>query len=159
MLERVSRKRVCFHSLFHLVIHLSITTDATITEVFVVGSFNGWDPHQDAMILCKTENQQNSFELYLELYSGLYYYKFYFPAKQMYIHDEQNHNKVPDPYGGFNSILEIPIQTHLKHPLLQSPQMKADVWWSDLNPEEKQIRRYSYTNLGVLSGDTKVKRV
>lgn len=110
------------------------------------------------MILRKTENQRNTFELYLELYSGLYYYKFYIPSTNQYVHDELNANKVSDPYGGFNSILEIPIQTHIKHPLLQTAQMKADIWWSDMNQEEGYHKR-SYDNLGILSSETSIKKV
>ena len=125
-----------------------------------MGSFNDWDIHRDAMVLRKSENGMNHFELYLELYSGLYYYKFYIPSQQRFIHDEMNANKMNDPYGGFNSILEIPIQTHLKHPLLQTAQMKADIWWSDMNAgEEQSYRKLSYDNLGVLSSETSVKRV
>jgi len=74
-----------------------------------VGSFNNWDTTKDAMIIRKSEGNTNIFEVYLELYSGLYYYKFYLPGSKTYIHDPMNPNKVSDPYGGFNSVLEIPV--------------------------------------------------
>lgn len=131
---------VCFH----------YEADASVSEVYLVGSFNDWDTKRDSMILRKTENGVNSFELYLELYSGLYYYKFFIPSQQCFIHDEMNTNRVSDPYGGYNSVLEIPIQTHLKHPLLQTAEMKADVWWNEMmNDGDHPCRKLSYDNLGV----------
>ena len=135
--------------------------DSSIPKVFLVGSFNNWNTEKDEMILWKTDNQKNYFELNLELYSGLYYYKFYIPSQKRYIHDECNSNKVNDPYDGYNSVLEIPIQTHIKHPLLQTAQMKADVWWNGMTSSEQHQPYYkcSYNNLGILSKETSIKKV
>ena len=155
----VSKKYTCFR-IYSIVIHFHCETDLSISEVYLVGSFNDWNPHQDAMILCKTEKGQNCFDLYLELYSGLYYYKFYFPSQQYYTHDLLNPNRVADPYGGFNSVLEIPIQTQLKHPLLQTAQMKADIWWHDLQASDNPSSKLSYNNLGIINSDNpSVKKV
>ena len=128
-----------------------------VTEVYLVGSFNHWDTKRDKMVLRRSENGLNIFELYLELYSGLYYYKFYIPATNSYTYDILNPNKVSDSFGGFNSVLEIPIQIHIKHPLLQSAQMKADIWWNRPEDEEKEgsvYRTISYGNLGVLAASS-----
>ena len=132
-------------------INFHFEVEAEVTQVFLVGSFNDWNPTSDEMVLRRTENKQNVFELYLELYSGLYYYKFYIPAQQRYVCDPTNASKVSDSFGGFNSVLEIPIQTQIKHPYLQSAQLKADTWW-DVEAEASQgFRTVSYDNLGILA--------
>ena len=122
-----------------------------MTQVFLVGSFNEWNTTSDEMVLRKTENNQNVFELYLELYSGLYYYKFYIPSQKSFVCDPMNPRRVSDSYGGYNSILEIPIQTHTKHPYLQSAQLKADTWWAVDEDADQVYRTVSYGNLGVLA--------
>ena len=55
-------------------INFHFEAEADVTQVFLVGSFNAWNPASDEMVLRRTENTRNVFELYLELYSGLYYY-------------------------------------------------------------------------------------
>ena len=67
-----------------------------MTQVFLVGSFNEWNTTSDEMVLRKTENNQNVFELYLELYSGLYYYKFYIPSHKSFVCDTMNPRRVSD---------------------------------------------------------------
>ena len=78
-------------------------------SVYLVGSFNNWDPLKDPMVFRKAKGTTNLFDVYLELYSGLYYYKFYLPDSGEYFHDPMNPNRVSDSYGGYNSVLEIPV--------------------------------------------------
>ena len=132
-------------------INFHFEAEADVTQVFLVGSFNAWNPASDEMVLRRTENKRNVFELYLELYSGLYYYKFYIPTQKRYVCDPTNTNKVNDSFGGFNSVLEIPIQTRIKHPYLQSAQLKADTWWKVDSDTSHGFRSVSYDNLGILA--------
>lgn len=132
-------------------INFHFEVEAAVTQVFLVGSFNDWNPASDEMVLRRTENKQNVFELYLELYAGLYYYKFFIPAQHRYVCDPTNASKVSDSFGGFNSVLEIPIQTHIKHPYLQSAQLKADTWWGVDEEADPNVRTVSYDNLGILA--------
>ena len=92
-----------------VVIHFHFEADQSVKSVYLVGSFNNWDISRDPMVFRKTEGAKNIFDVYLELYSGLYYYKFYLPELGEYSHDPMNPNRVSDSYGGYNSVLEIPV--------------------------------------------------
>ena len=103
--------------LSYLVIHFHYETPSTIQEVYLVGSFNNWDITKDPMVFRKTEGATNIFDICLELYSGLYYYKFYIPASGEYQHDPMNPNRADDTFGGYNSVLEIPVGGRVFHSL------------------------------------------
>lgn len=92
-----------------LVIYFHYKVEEPTSEVFLVGSFNDWNTTRDRMFPRKTDDGTTIFELYLELYSGLYYYKFYLPESNQYVVDPLNSNHVSDTYGSFNSVLEIPV--------------------------------------------------
>lgn len=95
--------------LSYLVIHFHYEAPSTIQEVYLVGSFNNWDITKDPMVFRKAEGTTNIFDVCLELYSGLYYYKFYLPASGEYRQDPMNPNRANDTFGGYNSVLEIPV--------------------------------------------------
>ena len=142
-------------SVLSVVINFRLEVPASVPDVFLVGSFNNWDPAKDRMLLRAEEKGKRLFELGLELYSGLYYYKFFLPSTNSYQHDPLNPNRVDDTFGGFNSVLEIPIQTVVRHPLLQSAQMRADIWWDDTHSADlPAARTLSYGNLGLLSASS-----
>lgn len=91
-------------------IYFHYQVEEPTSEVFLVGSFNDWNTTRDRMFPRKTDSGETIFELYLELYSGLYYYKFFLPESNQYVVDPLNPNHVSDTYGGFNSVLEIPVR-------------------------------------------------
>jgi 1,4-alpha-glucan branching enzyme len=71
------------------------------TQVFVAGQFNEWS-------LTKTpleKGQDGIWRVTLKLKPGKYEYKFY--ADGQWLEDPTNPDKVPDPYGGVNSVLTV----------------------------------------------------
>lgn len=69
-------------------------------SVFVVGDFNRWDPKANKM----TKSKDGSFRAKLTLNPGRYQYKYV--ADGTWIED-RDADKVPNPYGSANSIVEI----------------------------------------------------
>jgi 1,4-alpha-glucan branching enzyme len=70
-------------------------------QVFVAGLFNDWS-------LTKTpleKGQDGIWRVTLKLKPGKYEYKFY--ADGQWLEDPKNPDKVPDPYGGSNSVLTV----------------------------------------------------
>jgi 1,4-alpha-glucan branching enzyme len=73
-------------------------------EVHVAGDFNGWRP--DARPLKNTDG--GKWEARLMLTSGQYEYRFVVDGR--WIEDPQASRRMANPYGGFNSVLLVPLQ-------------------------------------------------
>lgn len=71
-------------------------------EVFIAGSFNAWHPAMFLMI----ESRSGGWYKDLPLPPGLHEYLFV--ADGRWIPDLGNPASIPNPFGGVNSILEIP---------------------------------------------------
>lgn len=73
-------------------------------EVFVAGSFNGWNPRAEAM----REVAPNVFELVRELPEGVHFYKFVLDGTR-WVNDPASDRELeePDGYGGVNSAVLI----------------------------------------------------
>ncbi|MBC7475593.1 MAG: S8 family serine peptidase [Candidatus Sericytochromatia bacterium] len=72
-------------------------------SVALVGDFNGWNPYNDFLI----KEGKNLWKLEKELQSiGNYRYKFVIDG-HTWTYDQENENKEPDGFGGFNNRLNI----------------------------------------------------
>lgn len=71
-------------------------------QVFVAGQFNQWS--QTATALAKGED--GVWRTAIKLKPGKYEYKFFVDGSQ-WMDDPSNPDKVPDPYGGNNSVLTV----------------------------------------------------
>ena len=70
-------------------------------QVFIAGAFNDWSPSADAL----TKGEDGLWRVTLKLKPGKYEYKFVVDGQWM--EDPANPDKVPDPYGGNNSIVTV----------------------------------------------------
>ncbi len=77
--------------------------DRDAKRVYAVGDFNDWSPRADAMV---DENADGVWTLFLTLPPGVYEYKFIVNGKD-WIPDPRNEEKVPDGFGGENSVLRL----------------------------------------------------
>jgi 1,4-alpha-glucan branching enzyme len=73
----------------------------TAGEVYVAGQFNDWSPTDYRL----TKGEDGIWRVTLELKPGKYEYKFI--ADGQWLEDPKNPDKVPDPYGGNNSLLTV----------------------------------------------------
>ena len=71
------------------------------SEVFVAGQFNEWAPAQDRL----TKDADGIWRVTLKLKPGTYEYRFV--ADGQWMEDPDNPNKVPNPYGGSNSVVTV----------------------------------------------------
>lgn len=74
---------------------------ATTNSVYLVGSFNNWNPLKSPM----TKNKDGSFRKKLTLQPGRYEYKFI--TDGIWLNDTDSQENVMNPYGTLNSILCI----------------------------------------------------
>ena len=79
-------------------------------EVFIAGSFNAWHPAMFPMI----ESRSGGWYKDLLLPPGLHEYLFV--ADGRWMPDPGNPASAPNPFGGVNSLLEIPAPTHFSTP-------------------------------------------
>jgi 1,4-alpha-glucan branching enzyme len=70
-------------------------------QVFVAGQFNEWSQTKTPL----EKGQDGIWRVTLKLKPGKYEYKFY--ADGQWLEDPTNPDKVPDPYGGNNSVLTV----------------------------------------------------
>jgi hypothetical protein len=72
-------------------------------QVFVAGTFNGWNPRQYPL----SQHGQGQWETTISLQSGRYQYKFI--VDSMWVHDVNNPNRVEltAPYSGYNSVVTV----------------------------------------------------
>jgi len=70
-------------------------------EVYVVGSFNGWNTSADKM----QENNNGVWRKVIDLPAGEHSYKFYVDGS--WVVDEDNPETKPDGYGGTNSVVVV----------------------------------------------------
>lgn len=77
--------------------------DRNAKRVYLAGSFNGWDPQQ---IPLKKRNK-DTWELDLNLEPGTHEYRFVVDGN--WIEDPRNERKVPNPFDGANSVLDVRI--------------------------------------------------
>ena len=70
-------------------------------QVFVAGQFNEWSQSKTPL----EKGADGVWRVTLKLKPGTYEYKFY--ADGQWLEDPENPNKVPDPYGGNNSVLTV----------------------------------------------------
>ncbi len=78
------------------------TPDKKYTELYLFGSFNGWNRKDIAMT---DKNGDGTFEAEATLEPGVYAYKFFGDGEE--IVDSKNPEKVPNGFGSFNSIRTI----------------------------------------------------
>ncbi len=78
------------------------TPDKKYKELYLFGSFNGWNRKDIAMT---DDDADGTFEAEATLEPGVYAYKFFGDGEE--IVDEANPNKVPNGFGSFNSIRTI----------------------------------------------------
>lgn len=71
-------------------------------SVALVGDFNGWDPNAQLLRRGKGRVWQRT----VRLSPGVYQYKFVVDGSG-WREDPANPNRVPDAYGGFNSVREV----------------------------------------------------
>ncbi len=79
-------------------------------EVFIAGSFNAWHPAMFPMI----ESRSGGWYKDLLLPPGLHEYLFV--ADGRWMPDPGNPTSIPNPFGGVNSLLEIPNPSHPSTP-------------------------------------------
>ncbi len=70
-------------------------------KVFLAGEFNDWSPTATPM----KKGDDGIWRLKLKLKPGKYEYKFV--VDDVWMEDPVNPDKVPDPYGGYNSVLTV----------------------------------------------------
>ncbi len=78
------------------------TPDKKYKELYLFGSFNGWNRKDIAMT---DDDADGTFEAETTLEPGIYAYKFFGDGEE--IVDNANPNKVPNGFGNFNSIITI----------------------------------------------------
>ena len=78
------------------------TPDKKYNELYLFGSFNGWNRKDIAMT---DEDEDGTFEAETTLEPGVYPYKFFGDGEE--IVDPVNPNKVPNGFGSFNSLRTI----------------------------------------------------
>ncbi len=71
-------------------------------EVFVAGSFNNWNPGATPLV----NTSHGRWVKDLSLPRGQYEYKFVVDGR--WIHDRAAREKVENPFGGINSVIEVP---------------------------------------------------
>jgi len=71
------------------------------TQVFLAGEFNEWSPTATPM----EKDETGTWHVKIKLKPGRYEYKFVVDGTWM--EDPANPEKVPDPYGGYNSVLTV----------------------------------------------------
>ncbi|RLD17374.1 MAG: hypothetical protein DRI36_04030, partial [Caldiserica bacterium] len=71
--------------------------------VYLTGDFANWNPTAYPM---KYNMQDDTWRIKIKLKEGRYLYKFVINGSD-WKHDPNNPKKVPDGYGGFNSVLEV----------------------------------------------------
>jgi len=75
-------------------------------KVFIAGDFNDWSTEKNPLM-----NDGNGlWKTTIDISPGKYEYKYYVDYE--YIIDPNNPNRVPDPYGGENSIIYVPISDY-----------------------------------------------
>lgn len=70
-------------------------------KVYLAGEFNDWSPTATPM----KKGKDGIWRVTLKLKTGKYEYKFV--VDQVWMEDPVNPDKVPDPYGGYNSVLTV----------------------------------------------------
>lgn len=70
-------------------------------KVYLAGEFNNWSPTATLM----EKGSDGIWRVTLKLKPGRYEYKFVIDG--VWMEDPTNPNKVPDPYGGYNSVLNV----------------------------------------------------
>ena len=75
--------------------------DASAEMVYVAGTFNNWHPRSTPMV----PFGHGRWIKEISLAPGTYEYLFVVDGK--WVPDRQAHDSVPNPYGGFNSVLKV----------------------------------------------------
>lgn len=86
----------------HAKYKFQFTPDSSYTELYLFGSFNGWNRKDIKMT---DEDGDGTFEAEAVLEPGVYAYKFFGDGKE--IVDKANPNKTPNGFGSFNSLRTI----------------------------------------------------
>ena len=76
-------------------------SDPNANVVFLAGDFNGWKENDISL----EKDSMGVFAVKLKLEKGRYEYKFIVDG--VWKEDADNPNRVPDPYGGYNSVVEV----------------------------------------------------
>jgi anti-sigma factor RsiW len=72
-------------------------------SVAVVGDFNGWDPHRNAM---NRAGREGTWRVRLRLHPGVYQYSFVIDGRE-WLADPTAERTAPDGFGGENSIMVV----------------------------------------------------
>jgi 1,4-alpha-glucan branching enzyme len=72
------------------------------SQVFLAGQFNEWSPTATSL----SKGDDGVWRVTLKLKPGKYEYKFVVDGSQ-WMEDPANPDKVPDPYGGSNSLVTV----------------------------------------------------
>jgi len=105
-------------------------------EVYIAGDFNDWSENSDPM-----KKNDGVWEIIMELSPGEYQYKFLVDG--VWTNDPDNPKRVPDPYGGENSVLTIgkddskPTQKPSK--TKESSGEKHKIEFNYYNPSARQV--------------------
>lgn len=99
----------------------SFKPDKPYNEIFLFGSFNGWNRHDIKM---SDENNDGIYEAEVPLEPGVYQYKFFGDGNE--IVDNENPIKVPNGFGDFNSVRTIIEDKSAKVILHKLNYMKSD---------------------------------
>ncbi|MEW6558111.1 MAG: alpha-amylase family glycosyl hydrolase [Elusimicrobiota bacterium] len=87
---------------------ISYKPEGKVTDVFIAGEFNGWNPKATRMQKEEREERREKREEYfvkLELSPGKYQYKFVVDGN--WLSDPENPETTPDGFGGKNSVLVV----------------------------------------------------
>ncbi|MCS7184765.1 MAG: alpha-amylase family glycosyl hydrolase [bacterium] len=95
-----SKKEILALARQNVAIPVEFIYDGAGKEVYLAGSFNGWNSKRDKM-----EYKNGRFIKTLELKPGVYSYKFVVDGR--WLKDEKNPLTEPDGFGGFNSVIQV----------------------------------------------------
>lgn len=90
MKERIEKKRICFR--YH---------DPEAEEVYVSGSFNGWNPEAN----CMKKNGEGVWSTVVNLFPGIYEYRFIVDG--LWKNDPVCDHYHPNRYGSQNCLLTV----------------------------------------------------
>jgi len=124
----------------------------SISKVSIAGSFNNWN--KDEYILSGPDNK-GFYKIKIDLRPGKYYYKFIVDDKK-WIEDPSNPNKVPDNFGGFNSVIIV------KSKYFEMPNYEAEISEKDLSfsPNTEYIKYLPpFIQLVCKTNPYKIKKV
>jgi len=126
------------------------TPDKKYTELYLFGSFNGWNRKDIAMT---DANGDGTFEAEATLEPGVYAYKFFGDGEE--IVDPKNPEKVPNGFGSFNSIRTI-NETNTENIFLHIGSIKNDNIFSFIIEGSEFSKNLTKQNIIALLDNSKI---